>query len=151
MSDIRTPARSRATLRSNGVSGIVSRVNGVIARRNLAANAKHVKSVIATHAKAPNGRGAMPGSPTPGDRIRERQDAAAVTNRELAAAAGVSESTVSQWRRNRQQPKDRHLRAIAPLLGTTVGFLRYGTPDRSAEVTVHETPSQEYNVATGLP
>ena len=93
----------------------------------------------------------MPGSPTPGDRIRERQDATAVTNRELAAAADVSESTVSQWRRNRQQPKDRHLRAIAPLLGTTVGWLRYGTADApTAPDTVRERPA-EYTVPTGLP
>jgi len=94
----------------------------------------------------------MPGSPTPGDRIRERQDATAVTNRQLAVAAGVSESTVSQWRRNRQQPKDRHLRAVAPLLRTTASWLRYGADEAAVSPEVVREPAAvDYAVATGLP
>lgn len=92
----------------------------------------------------------MPDSATPGDRIRERQDALSVSNRQLAVAAGVSESTVSQWRRGRQQPKDRHLRAVAPVLRTSAQWLRYGGPEAASPPSVSEA-SEPYRAPVGLP
>lgn len=60
---------------------------------------------------------------TVGSRIRALQRATRVTNEELAAAAGVHVKTVSQWRHDKQRPTDDNLRAIAPLLKTTLAGL----------------------------
>jgi transcriptional regulator with XRE-family HTH domain len=63
---------------------------------------------------------------TVGERIKEAQKAARVSNEALAAAAGVHIATVSQWRNDRQAPTDANLDAIAPLLRRSRVWLRYG-------------------------
>ena len=63
---------------------------------------------------------------TIGERIRDRQKLGRVPNEALAEAAGVHVKTVSQWRSDRQAPTRDNLKAIAPILGTTVDWLRDG-------------------------
>lgn len=92
-------------------------------------------------------------SETIGSRIRDRQRETRVTNEELASAAGVHVKTVSQWRHDRQRPTDDNLRAIAPLLKTSLDALRAENPFSDAPIrpgnpfghaAVRESPSDAY-------
>jgi transcriptional regulator with XRE-family HTH domain len=82
---------------------------------------------------------------TVGERIREAQRVARVSNEEVAEAADVHVKTVSQWRNDRQMPTDDNLRAIAPVLRTTFAYLKNGDGEQPTDN--REPPA----VALGLP
>lgn len=58
-----------------------------------------------------------------GVRIRAARAYAALTQRDLAAAVGVSVSTVSLWERGRRAPSSRRVTAIADACGVRVEYL----------------------------
>ena len=62
------------------------------------------------------------------DRIFELVDKQFKEQKDFAAAVGVSDDTVSDWRRRKSASctKSKHLTRIAEVLGTTTDFLNYG-------------------------
>ena len=83
-------------------------------------------------------------------RIREAQERAALTGRELARAVGVTEQTVSAWRAKRgsTRPRDEHFARIAEALGVEEAWLRYGVGEASGTVLTGAPPPAPYR---GMP
>lgn len=92
----------------------------------------HRKGSRQTLRKVP--RGSLMATPVEGfaERLKALMEARGLKNPDVAKAGGVDPVTVSQWRSGRQQPSDATLERIAPILGTTAAFLRFGelTPDQ---------------------
>ena len=74
------------------------------------------------------------------DRIFELVDKQFKEQKDFAAAVGVSDDTVSDWRRRKSASctKSKHLTRIAELLGTTTDYLSYGTRTEAEQLTQEE-------------
>lgn len=64
-----------------------------------------------------------PSSRTLGDLIRLQRIAACMTQAQLAAVVGVTQSAVAKWEKDEAAPALRHRRAIAQALGTSTSVL----------------------------
>lgn len=74
------------------------------------------------------------------DRIFELVDNQFKEQKDFAAAVGVSDDTVSDWRRRKSASctKSKHLTRIAEVLGTTTDYLNYGTRPDDEHLTDEE-------------
>lgn len=74
------------------------------------------------------------------DRIFKLVDSKFKEQREFAAAIGVSEDTVSDWRRKKSESctKAKYLARIAEVLETTTDYLSYGIQPESDQISQHE-------------
>ncbi len=74
------------------------------------------------------------------DRIFELVDKQFKEQKDFAAAVGVSDDTVSDWRRRKSASctKSKHLTRIAEVLGTTTDYLNYGTRPEDEHLTDEE-------------
>lgn len=74
------------------------------------------------------------------DRIFELVDKQFKEQKDFASAVGVSDDTVSNWRRrvSASCTKSKHLARIAEVLGTTTDYLNYGTRPEEAHLTDEE-------------
>lgn len=63
---------------------------------------------------------------TLGDRLRKAKKTKKVGNAEMAAAAGVSEVTISRWLNDKTTPDPNELDRVAEFLGVTSEWLRKG-------------------------
>ena len=74
------------------------------------------------------------------DRIFELVDKQFKEQKDFAAAVGVSDDTVSNWRRrvSASCTKSKHLARIAEVLGTTTDYLNYGTRPEDEHLTDEE-------------
>ena len=74
------------------------------------------------------------------DRIFELVDKQFKKQKDFAAAVGVSDDTVSDWRRriSASCTKSKHLTRIAEVLGTTTDYLNYGTRPEDEHLTEEE-------------
>ena len=74
------------------------------------------------------------------DRIFELVDKQFKEQKDFAAAVGVSDDTVSDWRRRESASctKSKHLARIAEVLGTTTDYLNYGTRPENEHLTEEE-------------
>lgn len=74
------------------------------------------------------------------DRIFELVDKQFKEQKDFAAAVGVSDDTVSDWRRRKSASctKSKHLARIAEVLGTTTDYLNYGTQPGAKHLTEDE-------------
>lgn len=74
------------------------------------------------------------------DRIFELVDNQFKEQKNFAAAVGVSDDTVSDWRRRKSASctKSKHLTRIAEVLGTTTDYLNYGTRPDDEHLTDEE-------------
>lgn len=116
-----------------------------------------VNTLVTERLDVPRGTPVLGLGVTIGERIRERQKLGRVPNEALAEAAGVHVKTVSQWRSDKQTPTRDNLKAIAPILGTTVDWLRSG--DAPTIPMLRETyrnmsagfMESDYRVPKGLP
>lgn len=74
------------------------------------------------------------------NRIRELRKARGLTMKQLGAALGVAESTVSQYETGKRNPDNETLLKLSELFGVTVGFILYAedhpqTAEAAAPVT----------------
>lgn len=70
-------------------------------------------------------------------RIKERREAAGLTQKQLAAAMGVMQSAISSWEKETYLPNVRQLPLLASVLGCTINDLFAPTdsiPQLPAEV-----------------
>lgn len=70
-------------------------------------------------------------------RIKERREAAGLTQKQLAAAMGVMQSAISSWEKETYLPNVRQLPLLASVLGCTINDLFTPTdsiPQLAAEV-----------------
>lgn len=74
------------------------------------------------------------------DRIFELVDKQFKEQKDFASAVGVSDDTVSNWRRrvSASCTKSKHLACIAEVLGTTTDYLNYGTRPENEHLTDEE-------------
>ena len=74
------------------------------------------------------------------DRIFELVGTQFKEQKDFAAAGGVSDDTVSDWRRRKSASctKSKHLARIAEVLGTTTDYLNYGTRPENEHLTDEE-------------
>lgn len=74
------------------------------------------------------------------DRIFELVDKQFKEQKDFASAVGVSDDTVSNWRRrvSASCTKSKHLARIAEVLGTTTDYLNYGTRPENEHLTDEE-------------
>ena len=74
------------------------------------------------------------------DRIFELVDKQFKEQKDFASAVGVSDDTVSNWRRRASASctKSKHLARIAEVLGTTTDYLNYGTRPENEHLTDEE-------------
>ena len=74
------------------------------------------------------------------DRIFELVDKQFKEQKDFASAVGVSDDTVSNWRRrvSASCTKSKHLARIAEVLGTTTDYLNYGTRPENEHLTEEE-------------
>ena len=74
------------------------------------------------------------------DRIFELVDKQFKEQKDFAAAVGVSDDTVSDWRRRKSESctKSKHLTRIAEILGTTTDYLSYGIRPEAEHLTDEE-------------
>ena len=74
------------------------------------------------------------------DRIFELVDKQFKEQKDFASAVGVSDDTVSNWRRrvSASCTKSKHLARIAEVLGTTTDYLNYGTRPENKHLTDEE-------------
>lgn len=56
-------------------------------------------------------------------RIKERREAAGLTQKQLAAAMGVMQSAISSWEKETYLPNVRQLPLLASVLGCTINDL----------------------------
>lgn len=81
------------------------------------------------------------GGDTLGEAIRDRRDALGLSQRALAAQAGVSGAFISQVENGQRQPSLGVLRQIAEALETSTGTLLASTEDESHLALVHAAQS----------
>lgn len=74
------------------------------------------------------------------DRIFELVDKQFKEQKDFAAAVGVSDDTVSDWRRRKSASctKSKHLTRIAEVLGTSTDYLNYGIRPDAEHLTDDE-------------
>ena len=74
------------------------------------------------------------------DRIFDLVDKQFKEQKDFAAAVGVSDDTVSNWRRriSASCTKSKHLARIADVLGTTTDYLNYGSRPDAEHLTDEE-------------
>lgn len=74
------------------------------------------------------------------DRIFELVDKQFKEQKDFAAAVGVSDDTVSDWRRRKSASctKSKYLTRIAEVLGTTTDYLSYGIRPEAEHLTQEE-------------
>lgn len=76
-----------------------------------------------------------------GLRIKEKRNAAGLTQSQLAELSGVAVITIRQYESNKRQPRADQLRAIASALGVTVDYLLDVKPARA--VDPNKTPEDK--------
>lgn len=69
----------------------------------------------------------MNGSQQFNERLRTALKEAGMTQLQLAEAAGVSTQTVGSWVAGRMEPRPRHIKAIAEIIGVDRGWLLTGS------------------------
>lgn len=67
-----------------------------------------------------------------GFKIKEKRNAAGLTQSQLAELSGVAVITIRQYESNKRQPRADQLRAIASALGVTVDYLLDARPAHAA-------------------
>lgn len=76
-----------------------------------------------------------------GLKIKEKRNAAGLTQSQLAELSGVAVITIRQYESNKRQPRADQLRAIASALGVTVDYLLDVKPAHA--VDPNETPEDK--------